>query len=303
MEKRILASCGGKSMATRRRRLGLFRFRFLKKSPTTLSSTSTKDEYEYQPPEPLVAKSAFSGRRIAPRIRPMSALLNSLALKLAHYQHFFQDMGWLGVLAFAGLALVIQLTLAPLSPVAIVGGFIFGLTRGVIAMELGTAAGIVVNFLFARYVARDAIKKRLARNEKFRLIDEAIGREGGKIIFVLRFCPIPFGLSNFCYGLTAVRFWPYFFASVGGIIPGNFFFTWLGATAQDLQGALSHNRPRHPFELAMMISGPIAFFIALTYVTKIARAAVTAGQGGKKETVDPVMPSKKEPSDHLAANP
>ncbi len=204
-------------------------------------------------------------------ISQMSAFLHWIIAKLTESQHFFLDLGWLGVLAFAGIALVIQLTLAPLSPVAIAGGLIFGFWQGLIGMEIGTAAGIAVNFLIARYIARDAIAHRLARNEKFRLIDEAIGREGGKIVLLLRFCPIPFGLSNFCYGLTAVRFWPYFFASVVGIIPGNTFFTWLGATGHT---ALDPNRPRHPFEYIMMFTGIVAAFIALTYISRIARVAV-----------------------------
>ncbi len=212
----------------------------------------------------------------------MSALLTSLVTKLTDSQHFFQSMGWMGILVFAGIAVVVQLFLAPLAPVAIAGGLIFGLTRGLIAMELGTSLGVAVNFLIARYIARDAIAHRLAKHEKFRLIDAAIGREGGKIVFLLRFCPIPFGLSNFCYGLTAVRFWPYFFASVFGIIPGNFFFTWVGATAQSLESALSSHQQHSTFRSVMMLLGVVAAFLALTYTTRIARAAV-ANQGQAKE--------------------
>ncbi len=194
---------------------------------------------------------------------------------LTQSQQYFQDLGWLGVLAFAGLCVVVQLFLAPLSPLAIAAGLFFGMTRGLIAMELGTGLGIVLNFFIARYLARGAIAHRLEKNEKFKLIDAAIGREGGKIVFLLRFCPIPFGLSNFCYGLTAVRFWPYFFASILGIIPGNTFFTWIGATAHSsLQDVLSGSRQRNPFEYLLMAIGLIAGAIALTHVSRIARAAV-----------------------------
>jgi uncharacterized membrane protein YdjX (TVP38/TMEM64 family) len=205
----------------------------------------------------------------------MSAIVNWLGAS----QHYFQDLGWLGVLAFAGVAVIMQLFLAPLSPAAIAAGLFFGFTRGMIAMELGTGIGLVLNFMIARYVAREAISKRLQRHEKFRLIDAAIGREGGKIVLLLRCCPIPFGLSNFCYGLTAVRFWPYFFASVIGIIPGTAFFTWLGATTQSLQSALDPHRQRHLFDYLLPCVGVIAAFLALTYITKIARAAV-ANQTG-----------------------
>ena len=205
----------------------------------------------------------------------MSALIDWLKAS----QQYFQDLGWMGVLAYAGVILVVQLFLMPLSPIAITGGFLFGLKGGLAAITLGTAAGAAVNFLIARHVARNAIAHRLERHEKFRLIDAAIGREGWKIIALLRFCPIPFGLANFCYGLTAIPFWPYFLASIVAIIPGNVFFVWIGATADaSLEALLGTGRPRHPFEYVLLFAGLAAAFGALTYITRIARAAV-ANQG------------------------
>ncbi len=202
----------------------------------------------------------------------MSALIHWLASS----QDYFLHLGLWGILLFAALDVVVQMGMMPLSPLAVAAGAIFGFWHGLLAMEIGTAIGLALNFLIARYVARGPITRLLARNDKFRLIDQAIGREGGKIVFMLRLCPLPFGLSNFCYGLTAVRFWPYFFASVAGIIPGNFFFTWVGASAnaglQDTLGA-SHKQ-HHPFEYVMMGVGLVSAFFVLSYVARLAKAAV-----------------------------
>jgi uncharacterized membrane protein YdjX (TVP38/TMEM64 family) len=210
---------------------------------------------------------------------PMSALINWLTQS----QHYFQNMGWVGILVFAAVTVGIQLFLAPTSPMAIAGGMFFGFCGGLVSIEIGTTLGIVINFLIARYVARNAIAHRLEKHEKFRLIDQAIGEQGGKIVLLLRFCPIPFGLANFCYGLTAVRFWPYFFASVAGVTPGNLFFTWMGTTANaSLSAVLGAHRARHPFEYVMMFVGLAAGFIALTYISRIARAAVA-----NREHVEP----------------
>ena len=188
----------------------------------------------------------------------------------------FQGLGWGGVLAYAGVIVVVQFCLAPLSPVAIAGGFIFGLGRGYVAITIGTAVGAALNFLLARYLARGFIARRLAQSGKYRLIDRAIGREGWKIIALLRFCPIPFGFANFAYGLTAIPFWPYFLATVVAIIPGNIFFVWLGATAHaGVEALVGAGRPRHPLEYVLMIAGLIAAFAAMTYISKVARAALT----------------------------
>jgi uncharacterized membrane protein YdjX (TVP38/TMEM64 family) len=184
----------------------------------------------------------------------------------------------MGLLAFAGIFFAAQFCLAPVAPLAMAAGAIFGLGWGIVVVTIGTGLGVALNFLIARHVAREPIAHRLARSEKFRLIDAAIGREGWKIIALLRFCPLPFGLSNFCYGLTAVPFWPYFFASVVAIVPANTFFVWLGASANEGVHALAgSSRPRHPIEYVLMFVGLVAAFAALTYISRIAKAAIAAG--------------------------
>ena len=161
----------------------------------------------------------------------MSGIVQQLLERILALQHTLLELGWVGVLGYALFIALFQITLAPLSPVAIAGGLIFGIGRGFVALTIGTALGAAINFLIARHAARSAMERRLRKSEKFRLIDEAIGREGWKIVALLRFCPIPFGLANFCYGLTAIPFWPYLAATAAAIVPGNFFFTYLGATA------------------------------------------------------------------------
>ena len=134
--------------------------------------------------------------------------MSSLLHWLTSSQDYFQQRGWLGVLLFVCGMVAVQLFLTPMSPVAITAGLFFGMGRGWVAVTLGTGIGAAVNFLISRYLARKAISRRLAHNEKFCLIDAAIGREGWKIVALLRFVPMPFGLANYAYGLTAIRFWP-----------------------------------------------------------------------------------------------
>jgi len=206
--------------------------------------------------------------------------MNALLDWLIASQQWFRDLGWLGVFVWAGVIVIVQLFLAPLAPVAIAGGFVFGMARGFIAITIGTAVGAALNFLIARHLGRKAISRRLEQSKKFRLIDQAVGREGWKIIALLRFCPIPYGFANYAYGLTAIRFWPYLLTTVIAIIPGNLSFVWIGATAQaGLDVLLGAARPRHPLEFAFLAVGLCALVAAMGYITKVARAAVMgAGQ-------------------------
>ena len=201
--------------------------------------------------------------------------MNALSQQILHWEHFFQSLGWLGVLAYALLIVLVQLFCAPLSPVAVAAGLVFGLGRGYAAITLGTGLGAVLNFLIARHFARGAVTRWLAHHEKFQLIDAAIGREGWKIIALLRFCPIPFGLANYSYGLTSVGFVPYVLATLCAIAPANFFFVWFGATSHDaLAAASGAQSAAPPGRIIFTVVGLVAFFCALTYVAKIARAAI-----------------------------
>jgi uncharacterized membrane protein YdjX (TVP38/TMEM64 family) len=194
---------------------------------------------------------------------------------LASSEQFFQQLGWMGVLLFALLMAVVALAMAPLSIFAISAGIFFGGWRGFIAVQIGTALSATINFLIARYVARAPIQRRMQQNAKFRAIDSAIGREGWKLVVLLRFVPMPFGLMNYALGLTAIRFWPYLGATVSAIWVGNAGFAYLGSTAQaGLAAMMGHGRARHPIETVLMVTGLVAAFCAMFYVTKVARAAV-----------------------------
>ncbi len=201
--------------------------------------------------------------------------MSSLLHWLTSSQDYFAQRGWLGVLLFAGCIVIAQMFVAPMSPVALAAGFAFGFWRGWVAITLGTALGAAVNFLVSRYVARGVVARRLEKSEKFRLIDAAIGREGWKIVFLLRFVPMPFGLANYAYGLTAIRFWPYLLASIVAIIPANALIVYLGSTAQaGLAAASGASRPRHPGEYVLVCIGLVAAIFALRHIAKIARNAV-----------------------------
>jgi uncharacterized membrane protein YdjX (TVP38/TMEM64 family) len=200
----------------------------------------------------------------------MSPLINWLT----HSQDFFVHLGWLGVLLYAGAIAVLGLLCAPLSPAAVAGGMMFGFGRGFVAITLGTGLAAVLNFLVSRYLLREPIARRVAKHEKFRLIDEAIGREGWKVVGLLRFVPMPFGLANYAFGLTAIPLVPYALITIVAIIPANAFLTWVGVTAHAGIAVATGAGPKHPGEYVFIGVGLVAFFLALRQVTKIARTAL-----------------------------
>ena len=201
----------------------------------------------------------------------MSAFTQSLTSS----QDYFLQLGWLGILLYAGGVALAGLVCAPLSPLAVAGGMMFGFGRGFVAITLGTALSAAGNFLVARYLLRGPIARRLEKNEKFRLIDAAIGREGAKIVALLRFVPMPFGGANYAYGLTAIPLGPYLLATMVAIVPANAFLTWVGVTAHEgVAAATGAGHARNPGEYVFLGLGLVAAYFALRQITKIARTAL-----------------------------
>jgi len=201
-------------------------------------------------------------------------MMSAFSQFLLQWQHYFQDLGLLGIAAYVLVMVGVQMFCAPLSPAGIAAGMIFGLWRGLVTVEIATAIGAALNFVVARHLARERVNRWLGHHEKFKLIDAAIGREGWKIVALLRLCPIPFGLANYSYGLTAVGFVPYMAATLVAILPGNIFFVWFGATSNDALAAVTGEAKAGAGQFVLTGIGLVALFVAMTYVTRIARAAI-----------------------------
>ena len=193
-----------------------------------------------------------------------------------NFKNWLGQMGVAGIFIFIIVYAVATVLLAPGSVLTIGAGFVFGLWKGFLAVSVGATLGASLAFLIARFIARDKVEAIARRNEKFRKIDNAIGKQGAKLIFLLRLSPvIPFNLSNYFYGLTGVKFWPYVFASWSGMIPGTFLYVYIGTASKLAVSATAGGEAvKHGWQYWTLISFGLAATVVVTvWVTKIARDA------------------------------
>ena len=180
-------------------------------------------------------------------------------------------LGFAGALIYGVVFGVAAILMVPCLPLTVFAGFAFGMFSGLVAVWIGIAIGAAFGFLFARYVARDVVSQKFAQNARFRAIDGAIAKEGWKIVGLLRMCPVPFGVTNYLYGLTAIQFWPYMAASMVGLLPPNIALVYLGAFGKrSLEGA------RHPLEYVLGGLGLIALLGVVIVLKRIAQRATQA---------------------------
>jgi len=196
---------------------------------------------------------------------------------LTNFNDCVGQIGAVGIFVFVVVYAVATILLAPGSILTIGAGFAFGLWKGFAAVSAGSTLGAASAFLVARFAARDKIERIAQRNEKFCRIDNAIGKQGPKLIFLLRLSPIiPFNLSNYFYGLTAVKFWSYVLASWIGMMPGTFLYVYIGTAGKAAASAAAGSEVmKHGWQYWTFLSvGLVATIIVTIWVTKIARNAL-----------------------------
>jgi len=182
---------------------------------------------------------------------------------------WIESLGWLGPVVFALIYIVAVVIMAPGSLLTLAGGTIFGLALGTVVVVVAANTGAAFAFLIARYLARDAVAKKIEKRPKFKAVDRAISEGGWKVVAMLRLSPaIPFNIQNYMYGLTGVRFWTCVSTSLIAMLPGTFLYVYLGAVAG---AALGGARQKTPAEWIALVVGLLATIGVTIYVTRLAK--------------------------------
>ncbi len=184
-------------------------------------------------------------------------------------------LGPLGVLWFVGLYVAACVLLIPGSILTLGAGVVFGILRGSIVVSIAATLGAGAAFLVGRYLARDWVARRIAGNARFIAVDEAVAREGWKIVLLARLSPVlPFNLLNYGFGLTKVSFKAYLLASWAGMIPGTILYVYIGSLAGSLANVGGGARARGAGEWILYGVGLAATVVVTIFVTRLARAAL-----------------------------
>lgn len=188
---------------------------------------------------------------------------------------WIDSLGSIGAIAFIALYIIATIAFLPGSIITLGAGAVFGVFWGSLYVFIGASLGATAAFLIGRYLARDWVYKKIAGNEKFRAIDEAVGKEGLKIVVLTRLSPIfPFNLLNYAFGVTGVSLKDYILGFVG-MIPGTLMYVYLGSLAGSCARIDPNHLPKNLIvEWTMRIIGFIATVAVTVYVTRIARRAL-----------------------------
>lgn len=164
----------------------------------------------------------------------------------------------------------------PGSVLTLAAGAVFGIVQGVTYVFVGALLGSTAAFLVGRYVARDWVERRIGGDARFEALDRSIGRQGLKLVTLLRLTPVmPYNLLNYALGLTRVRLSHYVIGGFG-MLPGTLLYVYSGRVAGDIAAAAGGaGVPRGPGYYAVLGLGLLATLGLTVIVTRMARTALS----------------------------
>jgi uncharacterized membrane protein YdjX (TVP38/TMEM64 family) len=222
----------------------------------------------------LVAALFLAGRQLGGRLEAFTAWVDGLG-------------PWAPAAFVLGYA-VATVAFVPGSLLTLTAGAVFGLVWGTVYAWTGATLGAGAAFLIARYCARGWVERKLEGKPRFQELDRSIGRDGGKIVALLRLAPIfPFVLLNYALGLTRVRFVHYLWACLA-MVPGTLLYVYYGYVGrQALAGA---GEGKTVWDWVLLGVGLLAVLAVTVIITRKARRALAAETGLERAL-------EKEPTD------
>ncbi len=186
-----------------------------------------------------------------------------------------QAAGWTGWLIFIALYAAACLLFIPGSLLTLGAGAVYGFWGGTFLVLTGNGLGSLFSLLITRYLLRGWAKRQFAKNKKLRAIEDAVARDGWRIVCLTRLSPImPFSLINYALGLTKISAARFLFATEVGSIPSTCVYVYFGKLIGHLTRIGPDLRAHRPLEWIFQGVG-LLFTIGVTiYVTRLAARAV-----------------------------
>ena len=156
------------------------------------------------------------------------------------------------------------------SPVALLGGFIFGKWIGTLIVVLGLSIGAIFLYVFGNYFLKDLIREKFLN--KFKYLEIKFKKSEFTFLLIYRFMGgIPWQLSCLIPTLFNVRVKNFFFATLLGIIPQIFLAVSIGSGLEKIIDQNSEIPSITDIIFSADIYVPILAFFGLILITIILR--------------------------------
>ena len=153
-------------------------------------------------------------------------------------QNFIEQFGDYAPIIFLLLASILPILLFPPGIFSVIGGLLFGFTKGAILTIIAAIIYTNIMFLLSRYFARNKIENFLEKRLTLKQYNRIFGLNDNKLatfLVICRLIPIlPNSVVSYSYGLTRISFKHYFIANLIGLIPGRLIWLNFGSKLNNI---------------------------------------------------------------------
>jgi uncharacterized membrane protein YdjX (TVP38/TMEM64 family) len=188
--------------------------------------------------------SSMTSLHLPALVEATKAALANPGLALDRVIEAVDAMGPMGIVYFGLAYAVAEILAIPAVPLTASAGYLFGVPQGTAVVLLSASIAAVVSFAIGRTLLREYVEDALVNYPKFAKLDRAIGREGFKLMLLLRLSPVfPFALSNYLYGASSIKFSAFFWGTLLGFTPGTLAYVYTGFVGKALSGGAADVYP------------------------------------------------------------
>ncbi|XP_010523424.1 PREDICTED: uncharacterized protein LOC104801773 [Tarenaya hassleriana] len=182
----------------------------------------------------------------------------------------------LAVVLVTSLALF-PVFLIPSGPSMWLAGMIFGYGLGFVIIMVGTTIGMVLPYLIG-LLFRERIHQWLKRWPQkaavLRLAGEGSWFHQFRVVAIFRVSPFPYTIFNYAVVVTSMRFCPYLFGSIAGMIPEAFIYIYSGRLIRTFADVQYGNHHLTTVEIVYNIISLIIAVVTTVAFTIYARRAL-----------------------------
>ena len=176
---------------------------------------------------------------------------------------WFSDSGFKGQIAFIGLYIIFGILVIPASFHKYLSGILFGFTFGLLIAWIGGMIAAIIPFLLGKKWLNPYAKKLLNKNPKLRGLEKAIIADKWRTVALSRVSlVIPYGVLNYAFGATDIRFRDYLIGNFAMIVP-SIMYAWWGSQTRIIAGAIETQDKGISYVISIVISIILTFWLII----------------------------------------
>lgn len=155
-----------------------------------------------------------------------------IAVWVTLFRLWILELGLSGIIVFVLMYVLVTALLGPASALTLTAGLAYGAWGFPLVLISATLAASVA-FLLGRYVARERVTRWINRDARLVALNLAVSTQGWRVVGLMRLSPmLPYGVQNYLFSVTRIRFVPYVLATLIGIMPATALYVYIGTLGQ-----------------------------------------------------------------------